>query len=98
MEFVKFEYCADQIIDLNYNDPFAILSSDSIHYGDVNNDGTLNVSDCAYVARNLAAKTADNLSEAADFNCDGKKDVRDAARMAQFLAGRAAAKQEGFIG
>ncbi|MGN0614331.1 MAG: dockerin type I repeat-containing protein [Porcipelethomonas sp.] len=97
MEFVKFEYCVDQAIDMIYNDPDLDWSTgNSIKYGDVNDDGILNVRDCSYIATCLASKETDKLNDTADFNCDGEKNIRDAAKMAQFILGRDMSQQENF--
>ena len=54
--------------------------------GDANLDGKVDVRDCAYIARMLAAGKGNELPDSADFNDDGKTDVRDAAAIARFLA------------
>ena len=54
--------------------------------GDANCDGSLNVRDCAYIARILSQGRGYVLTENADFNDDSKTDVRDAAAIAGFLA------------
>ncbi len=54
--------------------------------GDANDDGKLNVRDCAFIASALAKGLADTLPKSADFNGDGKINVRDAAAIAKVLA------------
>lgn len=54
--------------------------------GDANDDGYVNVRDCAFIANALAKDLADTLPQTADFNDDGKINVRDAAAIAKFLA------------
>lgn len=54
--------------------------------GDANNDGFVNVRDCAHIARSLANGTASSLSSEADYNSDGTINVRDAANLASALA------------
>jgi len=54
--------------------------------GDANNDGKVNVRDCAFIATALAKGQADTLPSNADFNEDGKINVRDAAAIANWLA------------
>lgn len=54
--------------------------------GDSNGDGVLNVRDCAFIAKMLAAGKGKDLPAIADFNGDNKVDVRDAAAIARSLA------------
>lgn len=54
--------------------------------GDANDDGKINVRDCAFIASALAKGLNNTLSDAADFNNDGKVNVRDAAAIAAALA------------
>lgn len=54
--------------------------------GDANDDGKINVRDCAFIASALAKGEVDSLPECADFNGDGKVNVRDAAAIASALA------------
>ncbi len=54
--------------------------------GDANNDGQLNVRDCAFIASMLAQGIVNKLPMTADYNNDGVVNVRDAAAMAKFLA------------
>ena len=55
--------------------------------GDANQDGVVNVRDCAKIANALAFKTVDQLClKCADYNEDGEVTVRDAAQLAAFLA------------
>ena len=55
--------------------------------GDVNGDGVLNVRDCAFIARKLAERRAEDLPLGiADFNGDGIVNIRDAAALSRFLA------------
>ena len=56
--------------------------------GDANQDGVVNVRDCAKIANALAFKTVDKLPclTCADFNQDGEVTVRDAAQLAAQLA------------
>lgn len=54
--------------------------------GDVNEDGIVNVRDCAFIARKLAEGKANELPlELADFNGDGKVNVRDCSNIANEL-------------
>ncbi len=54
--------------------------------GDVNEDGIVNVRDCAFIARKLAeGKANELLLELADFNGDGKVNVRDCSNIANEL-------------
>lgn len=62
------------------------LASFSYSKGDANNDGKVNVRDCAYIANKLAAGKASSLPSEADYNSDGKINVRDAANLASDLA------------
>lgn len=63
-------------------------SSDEHLIGDANQDGKVNVRDCATIASALAKGTVDSLkcSICADYNKDGKVNVRDAAAIASALA------------
>ncbi len=54
--------------------------------GDANEDGRLNVRDCAYIATMLANGKSSQLPDTADFNGDGNINVRDAAAIAKNLA------------
>ena len=54
--------------------------------GDANGDGTLNIRDCAEIAKFAAQGKADSLPDTADYNKDGKKNVRDSAAIAKGLA------------
>jgi hypothetical protein len=56
--------------------------------GDANQDGVVNVRDCAKIANALAFKTVDKLPcfTCADYNQDGEVTVRDAAQLANKLA------------
>lgn len=54
--------------------------------GDANNDGNVNVRDCAFIAQALAKGTTNNLPASADYNGDNKINVRDAAAIASDLA------------
>ena len=56
--------------------------------GDANNDGTVNVRDCALIASSIANGKADSLPDTADYNKDGKKNVRDAAAISKDLASK----------
>ena len=53
-------------------------------FRDVNDDGEINVRDCAYIASKLAK--GEKLSDRADYNSDGKANVRDAAALASSLS------------
>ena len=61
-------------------------SSISDDLGDANNDGTVNVRDCALIASSIASGKAETLPDTADYNKDGKKNVRDAAAISMDLA------------
>ena len=56
--------------------------------GDANQDGIVNVRDCAKIANAVAFKTVDQLPcfECADYNEDGTVNVRDAAQLANAIA------------
>ena len=56
--------------------------------GDANQDGVVNVRDCAKIANALAFKTVDELpcKICADYNQDNEITVRDAAQLANYLA------------
>ncbi len=71
-----------------YNKIYELTFSNiSIVHGDANNDGKINVRDCAFIASKLAQGKATELTLAADINSDGKVNVRDAAALASSLAG-----------
>ena len=63
---------------------YDVFYDDSLLLGDANEDGVLNVRDCAYIASKLAK--GEKLSDIADYNKDGKVNVRDAAAIARDLA------------
>ena len=66
---------------------FLVFEDGSSHiFGDANCDHTINVRDCAYIAKKLAEGKGDSLPVNADYNRDGNKNVRDAAAIAKFLA------------
>ena len=54
--------------------------------GDANNDGNVNVRDCAFIANAIAQKKS--LPDNADHSEDGNVNVRDAASLARLLAER----------
>ena len=56
--------------------------------GDANQDGVVNVRDCAKIANAVAFKTVDQLPcfKCADYNEDGTVNVRDAAQLANAIA------------
>ena len=54
--------------------------------GDANEDGSVNVRDCVFIAGKLAKGRGSELPENADYNADGKTDIRDAADIAKYLA------------
>lgn len=54
--------------------------------GDVNNDGKVNVRDCAFIATALSKNESSTLPDTTDYNEDGKINVRDAAAIALALA------------
>lgn len=71
-----------------YNKTYDITFSNiEILRGDANNDGKINVRDCAFIASKLAQGKTNELTPAADINGDGKVNVRDAAALASSLAG-----------
>ncbi len=60
--------------------------TDSVVLGDANEDGQLNVRDCAMIANRLATGNGNSLPDSADYNQDGKVNIRDAAAISSFLA------------
>ena len=90
-EELKIEKVIDNVKDENnvinnkYDMFFTI--SDAL-VGDANLDGKVDVRDCAYIARMLAAGQGNELPDNVDFNDDGEKNVRDAAAIARYLANR----------
>ena len=54
--------------------------------GDANGDNSLDVQDCAFIAKALANRKGDTLPESADYNKDEKKNVIDAMEIAKDLA------------
>jgi hypothetical protein len=81
---------------LALNKKYGVVSSgmglvDGVEYyrdavGDANNDGAVNVRDCALIASSIASGKADSLPDTADYNKDGKKNIRDAASLSNDLA------------
>ena len=61
-------------------------NSESSLAGDANEDGKVNVRDCAFIASKLAQGKGSELPVIADFNNDKKVNVRDAAAIANYLA------------
>ena len=66
----------------------AARSTETTLSGDANEDGTVNVRDCALIASSIASGKSDSLPNAADYNKDGKKNVRDAAAISKDLANK----------
>jgi len=65
------------------------LETKIAYIGDANEDGKVNVSDAAYIAKMLAIRQAYALpQDLADYNRDGKVTVSDAAGIARALASR----------
>lgn len=79
------EYTDNESITL-----YALWKVADIVYGDVQGDGSIDVSDVIYVLQVLASgnfSDSDSYTKtAADVNCDGKVDVSDIIRMLQYLA------------
>ncbi len=65
--------------------PFGIADSVKLT-GDANEDGVVNVRDCAFIAAALANGKAEELPAHADYNGDKIVNVRDAAAIARDLA------------
>ncbi|MGN0614591.1 MAG: dockerin type I domain-containing protein [Porcipelethomonas sp.] len=64
--------------------------------GDANRDGSVNVRDCAYIARTLAEGQGSSLPPEADYNGDGSINVRDAANLAADIAKGAVSENSDF--
>jgi len=69
-----------------YGYTFDLLENIDALSGDANNDGELNVRDCATIAGALSRGEADKLPDNSDFSGDGNINVRDAAAIAKYLA------------
>lgn len=54
--------------------------------GDANEDGKVNVRDCAYIANMISKGQSNALPTSADYNDDGTCNVRDAAALARDIA------------
>ncbi len=68
---------------------FKVITADmeeSKLVGDANEDGLLNVRDCAFIALMLAQGKVDNIPIIADYTVDDKINVRDAAAIAKYLS------------
>ncbi len=65
---------------------YSALAVPAYSLGDANNDGYVNVRDCAHIAKNLAKGNVSSLPPEADYNSDGTINVRDAANLASALA------------
>lgn len=65
---------------------YDVFYDDSLLLGDANEDGVLNVRDCALIASKLAKELVNELPGYSDYNGDGIIDVRDAAAIARDLA------------
>ncbi len=63
-----------------------IMPNPDTNRGDANEDGDVNVRDCAFIAGKLSKGKGSELPEKADYNLDEKIDVRDAAALAKSLA------------
>lgn len=83
----KSYYCLKQVCDVNYS-PVKELLLTNVFYGDANQDGKVDITDAALIAKKVAGRKTDELPGAADFNNDGKKDIRDAAKIAKFIASK----------
>jgi len=61
----------------------------SVLLGDVNNDGTVDVSDVMSLANYILGKTVDNFDvSVADINNDGTIDVSDVMSLANTILGK----------
>ena len=67
---------------------FMIFEGQEPILGDANGDGTLNIRDCAEIAKFTAQGKTDSLPDTTDYNKDGKKNVRDAAAISKDLASK----------
>ena len=65
---------------------FMVFEGQEPLLGDANGDGTLNIRDCAEIAKFAAQGKTDSLPDTADYNNDGKKNVRDGAAISKELA------------
>lgn len=72
-------YCSDM-------EHYDVFYDDSLLLGDANEDGVLNVRDCALIASKLAKELVNELPGYSDYNGDGIIDVRDAAAISRDLA------------
>lgn len=55
-------------------------------FGDVNNDGVINVFDAVLIRAALSQKTEDNV-KTLDLNCDGTFDAKDVQELGQYIMG-----------
>jgi hypothetical protein len=84
----------NDVNNLTEEDEFVIfngsvtIKSKSTLNGDANEDGKINVRDCAYIASMLSKGTGNKLPDITDFNGDGNINVRDAAAIAKSLANK----------
>lgn len=61
------------------------IKEKSYLFGDANQDGKINVRDCAYIASMLADGNSNKIPTLADFNGDSNVNIRDAAAIAKSL-------------
>lgn len=59
---------------------------DGFIYGDADLNGKIDIRDAAHIARFIAKRQQNELSQSADYNLDGKTDIRDAAAIARDIA------------
>ncbi len=72
---------------------FAVASAYSRYVGDVNNDGSVTLSDVTSLINLLADSPSDNYSIYHDLNCDGTLSTDDITELVNVVLGLSAAKQ-----
>jgi len=82
---MKLKKFITSIATLSFITSNCILSANSLLNGDANEDGNVNVRDCAHIAKCLAQGMGDSLPAVADYNGDNKINVRDASSLASDL-------------
>ena len=93
---VRLALGADSVCNANLESiPFSIkhgsVSISSFHYGDIYEDGSIDIRDLVYLAQYVAGKPltpANSQKMAMDVYNDGTIDIRDLVKLAQYIAGR----------
>lgn len=97
LKFAKLTFCINQVIGLHQSiNPEGNLPV-TIKYGDANDDGKISIYDAAFIAKKIATRKQEELTEAADINSDGEINLQDCVYIARLMNARHMAKAEGWF-